>query len=314
MPLVDLTSAPLPNDDENADASDVSLPIQAILAVLNGHVDTTNIEPGGLAWSVMASFTDSILATAMKDSANLEKYRLEASVSFVASGLVWSALSGLNAAMNAGVLYATDGKRVSVAAIATRAFTASKDTYVSAAPAGSISYQEVANGATQPALTSGYNWLAKVVTSGSAVTSVVDLRLITPILDASVSFRGTTLQAIVSPSNGSDITSYTEDYDEGSNFASGIFTAPTNGIYHFDGVAAVDNTAGRINCQILKGSVQIAASQVYGLNSSSDPVASCGVTIKLAAADTVKMQSGSPDGAITLRSPSQFSGYLVGTY
>ena len=58
VPLVDLTSAPLPVDDENADASDVSLPIQAILAVLNGHIDTTNIEAGGLAWTVMASLVD----------------------------------------------------------------------------------------------------------------------------------------------------------------------------------------------------------------------------------------------------------------
>lgn len=55
MPLVDLTSTPLPNDDENADAIDIAGPISAILAVLNGHIDADNIEPGSLTTPLFAN-------------------------------------------------------------------------------------------------------------------------------------------------------------------------------------------------------------------------------------------------------------------
>lgn len=44
MPLIDLTATPLPNDDENADAVDVSGPVNAIISVVNGNLDDANIK------------------------------------------------------------------------------------------------------------------------------------------------------------------------------------------------------------------------------------------------------------------------------
>lgn len=132
-------------------------------------------------------------------------------------------------------------------------------------------------------------------------------------LNATVAFRGTTVQAIPGPSNGYDITSYTEVYDLGSDFASGVFTAPYNGVYHFDATAGATNLNGRMDCIILKGTTtQVARSQVWGNTGASDPMASCSVALSLTAGDTVKMQAGSADSAITLAAPSQFSGFLVG--
>lgn len=175
MPIVNVT---LPSDGTGADVGDYNPAILAILAVLNGHIASDNIEPGSLDWSVMSgTMTNVIPSTAMQDSGSAEKFRDEANIGFTASGLVWSALTGLNATMTAGIQYTPDGLRRSVSAVTSRAFTVSKDTYVSISPAGALSYQEVANNAAQPALTnSDYRWLAKVVTSASAITSVTDMR------------------------------------------------------------------------------------------------------------------------------------------
>lgn len=93
---------------------------------------------------------------------------------FVASGGIWSALAGLNAGMTALVAH-VDGYRGAIAAVATRAFTASKDTYVDVLRTGtalSLVYTEVANGAAAPALAANSLRIAKVVTSGAAVTGV----------------------------------------------------------------------------------------------------------------------------------------------
>lgn len=170
MPTI---NPPVPNDGENADASDVSIPIAAILSLINGHLDGDNIEPGSLPWSVMGSISNSIPAAALQDEANAKKYRDDLGIGVVVSGLEWSALSGLNATMSAGVMYPADGSRVAPSSVASRAFTANKDTYVSISPGGSLDYQEVANGATSmSALGTDYIALAKVVTNGSAITSI----------------------------------------------------------------------------------------------------------------------------------------------
>lgn len=174
MPIVNVT---LPSDGTGADVGDYNPAILAILAVLNGHIASDNIEPGSLDWSVMSgTMTNVIPSTAMQDSGSAEKFRAESKIGFSASGLVWSALTGLNATMTAGIQYTPDGLRRSISAVTSRAFTASKDTYISVSPAGALSYQEVANNAAQPALGTDYRWLAKVVTSVSAITSVTDMR------------------------------------------------------------------------------------------------------------------------------------------
>lgn len=94
----------------------------------------------------------------------------------VASGGVWAITSGLSAGMTALIAYQA-GHRGSVAAIAARAFTVSKDTYVdvlrnTTTQAFSIVYTEVTNGAVAPALAANSIRLAKVVTSEAAITGI----------------------------------------------------------------------------------------------------------------------------------------------
>lgn len=97
---------------------------------------------------------------------------------YIQTGGIWSALTGFNATMTALTCYQA-GRLGSVAAVATRAFTASKDTYVdilrnTTTGAFSLVYTEVANNATTGfTLAANSLRLAKVVTSGVGVTSVV---------------------------------------------------------------------------------------------------------------------------------------------
>lgn len=96
----------------------------------------------------------------------------------IASGGIWTTLTGLNASMTALVAYQA-GLRGAISAVATRAFTLSKDTYVDVlrTTAGyttsySLVYTEVANGAAAPALAANSIRIAKVVTGASAITSI----------------------------------------------------------------------------------------------------------------------------------------------
>lgn len=95
--------------------------------------------------------------------------------SYVNNGCVWSISSGLAGAMTAGLVYVNIAGvmvPVNLALISSRTFTASKDTYVSVSVTGTITYSEVTNNAASPSLPVNSVWLAIVVTSGSAITSI----------------------------------------------------------------------------------------------------------------------------------------------
>lgn len=95
----------------------------------------------------------------------------------IEGGVILQQLSG-TAASGVGLTYTTQQQT-------TKAFTASKDTYVYVNSAGALGYLEVANGAAKPSLATlistggvGSQFIAKVVTDGSRVTAggVSDLR------------------------------------------------------------------------------------------------------------------------------------------
>ena len=96
----------------------------------------------------------------------------ESLADFIASGLVWSQTALLVGEMTAGVVY-IDGERLVIGALSGINFTASKDTYVDVGVDGVVDYGPVANGASAPALAASHVRIAKVVTNGSGITSVV---------------------------------------------------------------------------------------------------------------------------------------------
>lgn len=157
-------------NDEITDSS-VNTPVNQLAGVINGNLDDTNIS--GFSGSKIAAGTTP--ADALDENANVETRMSESLGDFTASGGVWSTISGLNGTMTAAVNY-IGGTRIETAAVASKTFTASRDTYVYIDSTGTVQYDPQTNGAAKPTTPAGNNLLAKVVTDGSTITSVVDLR------------------------------------------------------------------------------------------------------------------------------------------
>ncbi|MEB0288682.1 hypothetical protein QN355_19310 [Cryobacterium sp. 10S3] len=95
--------------------------------------------------------------------------------SYVDNGAVWSISSGLSGTMTAGLAYINVAGMmvpVNIATIASNTFTASQDTYVYVNVFGTVGYSAVANNAVSPTLPTNSLWLAIIVTSGSAITTI----------------------------------------------------------------------------------------------------------------------------------------------
>lgn len=137
-----------------------------------GHADQDGTLKSGAIDNVSV-FSNGVVSTTAPFSTDLNpETRLSETIrNVVASGLEWTTLSGLNGTMSAGIVY-INGKRISVSSVASKTFTVSKDTYVGVDNAGAISYTEVANNASSPALPANTVWLAVVVTNGSAITAI----------------------------------------------------------------------------------------------------------------------------------------------
>lgn len=170
-----------PNDEITNDS--VNQGPNALAAAVNGHLDDSNIEQ--LSGTKISAGTTP--ASVMTDSGNVEKRFDEAFADYVIDGCVWSALSGLNGSMTTGHI-SVQGKRLTAPAIATHAFTASKDTYVYLDSSGLPVYTgEVANGAAAPVQPANTVQTYMVTTSATAITSVTDVHS-RPVASSNIDF------------------------------------------------------------------------------------------------------------------------------
>lgn len=164
-----LVSPSQSNPGEEITAAKINDPVNAIADVVNGGLDSDNIS--SLSGTKIQSGT--LPAAAAATNANVETRFLDTNVSFIASGCTWSGDSygsTLAASMTAGVAY-IGGKRLVISSVASRAFTASKDTYVDLDTTGAPAYTEVANNAASPALSAGYIRIAIVITGASSIAA-----------------------------------------------------------------------------------------------------------------------------------------------
>lgn len=92
---------------------------------------------------------------------------------FVYTGLLPATDSDLTSDVSAGTVY-INGYRVNKSATS-QTYTASKDTYLDISQTGTYTQSAVAVGAAAPAVAANSARLAKVTTSGTAITSVTDL-------------------------------------------------------------------------------------------------------------------------------------------
>lgn len=153
---------PYPNSPQNGDA---------------GNADPVRLNTQALAQAIQ-SFDGSqiqaatILEAALASAINPRLRASEMFSNFVYTGCAWSSVSGLNGTMTGGTIY-VNGYRTPVNSIGSKTFTASQDTYVAIDYLGNVTYWPVGNGAASPTLPTNSMWVAKVVTNGSAITSVV---------------------------------------------------------------------------------------------------------------------------------------------
>lgn len=165
-----LVSPSQSNPNDEITASSVNNPVNAIAAVVNGQIDGTNIS----SLSGAKISTGTLPLSALDTASSINTRLSEGFFDFVASGCVWSGDSygsTRNASMTAGVVYIS-GKRITVAAVTARTFTASKDTYIDVDSNGTVGYTEVANNAASPALAAGSIRIGIIVTGASNIAAV----------------------------------------------------------------------------------------------------------------------------------------------
>lgn len=115
-----------------------------------------------------------VIGSGVVEQTNLKEKLTEYTFDFVASGCVWSGDaygSTRVASMTSGVVY-IGGVKVTVPAVTSRTFTASRDTYIDVGTDGVVDYSEVTNNAASPALASWHIRLGIIITGASNIANV----------------------------------------------------------------------------------------------------------------------------------------------
>lgn len=119
------------------------------------------------------------LANGTNDTTNnsMSTFRSETVFDHVNSGCVWSGDSYAvtrNASQTSGVVYIA-GVRLTVAAVAARLFTASKDTYIDINGSGVQVYTEATNNAASPALAAGSIRIGIIITGATTIAAATSV-------------------------------------------------------------------------------------------------------------------------------------------
>lgn len=118
----------------------------------------------------------SVSATALSTNINPNTLLHDTIAPFVEANCIWSAVSGLVGTMTGGIIYVGPSgsvQRVVVNGIGSKTFTASSDTYIDIDYNGNVTYSAVSNNASAPTITANAVRVAKVITNGTAITSVI---------------------------------------------------------------------------------------------------------------------------------------------
>lgn len=129
---------------------------------------------GGIAGGGVNITPGSITSQDEAQSVSIVTFRSEAFNDFTYTGMLPATSVNLTSTISAGTSY-VKGVRVTIATT-NHGYNASKDTYTYINSGGFLDYVEVANGGAAPSTPANDLLLAKVVTNGTAVTGVTDLR------------------------------------------------------------------------------------------------------------------------------------------
>lgn len=141
-------------------------PLNTIYNEVNGNIDSDNIENGSIA--------DEDFSTAVA----MSNWYAKSFGDWVYSGGLAATDATLTSDISALIAF-IEGAYIENSATS-HTYTASRDTYVDVNSAGTYVFSEVSLGASAPAVAANAIRLCKAVTSGTAITSVVDLRQTVP--------------------------------------------------------------------------------------------------------------------------------------
>ena len=125
---------------------------------------------------VNENFTELSTGEADTDANSLEIFRGEHFNDYAPEGLDITKTTLLEASISAGTAYVKDATRryrVRVAAVVSREFTASKDTYIYLGSDGTYTYTEVNLGSDAPALPANSMPIGRVITNGTDITDIM---------------------------------------------------------------------------------------------------------------------------------------------
>lgn len=226
-----------------------------------GHIDGSNIEIDAIA----PGYTDNgsevgdiivirpitewannihdLLAEAHQDDGKLKVTALDEfykpsevlTTNFVASGGAIATVSGLTGSF-ADIVYYLNGLRATKTGIANNPYTASRDTYIDIGEDGTVDYNAVTNGATPPALAANHIRVAKVVTNGSALTTITLLNRVNSAPRFEVVANSSTS---LGQAAWTKINYLSEQFDIGDNVSASVFTVPRDGYYTFSAAASM---------------------------------------------------------------------------
>lgn len=136
-------------------------------------------------------------------------------------------------------------------------------------------------------------------------------------LKNTVAFSAYSSANITASSTPAKIQLATEEFDEGSDFDATTnyrFTAPYNGIYHFDGIARITTPGDANNCNVYlyKNGAAFTATINTGFNNGGGNTISIHIsgTVKLTSGDYVELYVSRTTG--TGNAQGTLSGFLVG--
>jgi hypothetical protein len=129
------------------------------------------------------------------------------------------------------------------------------------------------------------------------------------------------VRATSDQTSGTTLIFNSEEFDQGADYnaATGVYTAPVTGLYHFEVKAVLRNDGGSSDT----GSIRVSAGgatvaqEAYTINASTVQQFTFSLTLRLTAADTVfvvnssTMAAGAINHRVSASTVSYFSGFLV---
>lgn len=178
----------------------------------------------------------------------------------------------------------------------------------SVATGDQVPLYDVSSGTTKRATVAN---LTSTVVSDNSVTSEK--------LKSTISFSAYSSANITASSTPAKIQLATEAFDEGADFDATTnyrFTAPVNGIYHFDGIVRFTTPGDGNNCQAFLYKNGAAFTENVSVNFNVGGANSCAIpvsgTVKLAAGDYVELYAARATGSGNAQ--GTLSGAIYGRY